>query len=106
MEYQDKSQIEEQKYMRAKKRIEEIRKFYKHLMVYVLVNFFISFFKVRDYMEDGDTFMEALSNFDVYIVWVIWGFFLLLNAIKTFNTSMILGSDWEERKIKEFMNEK
>ena len=106
MEYQTKDQIEEAKYLRAKKRIEQIKKFYKHVMIYLIVNLFISFFKVRDYMREGDTFMEALENLDVYIVWIIWGFFLLLQAVKTFNANMILGSDWEERKIKEYMNEK
>lgn len=106
MEYQDKNQREEKKYLRAKKRIEEIKKFYKHLMVYLVVNLFISFFKIKDYMEDGDSLIETLSYFDVYIVWVIWGFFLLLNAVKTFNANVFLGSDWEERKIKEYMNEK
>lgn len=106
MENNTKEQIQDAKYIRARKRIDEIKKFYKHLMIYIVVNLFISFFKVRDYIEDGDTFLESLTRFDTYIVWVVWGFFVLLQAIRTFNANMFLGSDWEERKIKEYMNEK
>ena len=106
MEHPTKEQLEENKYLRAKKRIDQLKKFYKSVMIYVIVNFFISFFKVRNYMDNGDSFLEALSNFDTYIVWIIWGFFLLLQAVKTFKADAFLGKNWEERKIKEYMNER
>jgi len=95
-----------QRYLRAKKKLEMIRKFYKHLIVYVVINLVISGFKIYDYMEDGDTFQEALFTFDTYITWLVWGAFVLLQAIKTFNSNVILGADWEEKKIRQYMNEK
>ena len=95
-----------QKYLLAKKRTENLRKFYKHLVIYVLVNSFISGFKIKDYVEGGFTFEEAFSQFDVYIVWLVWGAFVALQALRTFNSNLIGGADWEERKIREYMNEK
>lgn len=95
----------QQKYLRAKKRTEELRKFYKHVIIYVALNIAISAFKLRLYMRDGESFEEVMTRLDMYIVWVIWGVFLLLQAIKTYRSNVILGSDWEEKKIREFMNE-
>lgn len=106
MQNEKNSQAQEAKYMKAKKRIDEMRKFYKHLTVYLIVNLFISFFKINNYMDDGDTLLEALSTFDTYIVWMVWGFFLILQWVRTFNKNMFLGSDWEERKLRQYMNEK
>ncbi len=106
MEHLTKDQIEENKYSRARKRIEQLKKFYKYVMIYVIVNVFISFFKIRNYMDNGDSFLEALLNFDTYIVWIIWGFFLLLQAVKTFKAYAFLGKNWEERKIKEYMDDR
>lgn len=94
-----------QKYLRAKKRTDMIRKFYKHLAVYVIVNTIISFYKVRDYMRDGDSFEEAFLQLDTFIVWLVWGVFVILQAVRTFKSNVILGADWEEKKIREYMNE-
>lgn len=103
MKYQDEEM--NKRYLRAKKKTESIRKFYTHLIVYILANIAISTIKVREYMQDGDTFEEAFFQFDTFAVWMIWGVFVVLQAIKTFKTDAILGADWEERKIKELMNE-
>ena len=101
--YQDNPEIK-QRYLRAKKRTEAIKKFYKHLLVYFFVNSIISFYKVRGYMRGGDSFEEAFFQLDTFIVWIIWGVFVLLQALRIFKTNMILGSDWEE-KNQEYMNE-
>lgn len=106
MSNQSKHSMEESHYLRARKRLDEIKKFYRHLFIYVVINLLISGLKIRGYMQDGDTFMEALNTFDVYVVWLVWGFFVIVQAVRTFKTNVFLGADWEERKIKEFMNEK
>ena len=98
-------QEKNQRYLRAKKKMEMQRKFYKHLVVYLVVNIVISSVKIYDYMSEGDTFQEALFTLDTYLTWLIWGLFVLLQAVKTFKTDVFLGADWEERKIREYMNE-
>lgn len=92
-------------YQRAKKRTEALRKFYKHLVIYIVVNIAISVYKVHEYLEDGYSFEDALINIDTLAVWVVWGVFVLLQAFKTFNPSMFMGADWEEKKIRQFMDE-
>ena len=94
-----------QRYLRAKKQTEMIKKFYQHLVVYLVANIIISVYKVREYMGDGDSFEEAFFQLDTFIVWIVWGVFVILQAIKTFKTNAILGVDWEEKKIREFMDE-
>jgi len=36
----------EQKYIKAKKRVEELRKFYKHLAAYIIINFALNGFRL------------------------------------------------------------
>lgn len=94
----------EASYQRAKKRTEALRKFYKHLIIYVVVNFVISVYKVDEYLDRGYSFEDALWNIDTLAVWIVWGIFVLLQAFRTFNPNTILGTDWEERKIREYMD--
>lgn len=82
------------KLRRAKKRVEELKEFYTHLAIYCLV-------------------MPCLAVFN-YITtdfpWVIfpmlgWGFGLFAHAMKVFSVNPFFGKQWEERKIKQFMDE-
>jgi hypothetical protein len=95
----------EQRYILVKKRVEKVSKFYKHLAVYVVVNIFLtSVFIVGD-LNDGDTFKEAVFNYHNYKIWLFWGLGILYQALNVLGVSMIFNKSWEERKIKEFMNE-
>lgn len=82
----------EYRYKRAKEHVNEIKGFYTHAMVYALV---ISALALLNY--NTTTFP-----------WVLfpalgWGIGLLGHGLSTFGYPFILGKDWEERKIKEFM---
>jgi hypothetical protein len=94
-----------QRYQRAKKRTDQLRKFYKHLVTYIIVNLFISGYKILEYMDRGDSFEEAFLNLDTFIVWIVWGAFVALQAVRTFKPGIVMGADWEERKIREIMND-
>lgn len=86
----------ENKYIRAKERVEELKKFYGNLTAYVIV---ISGLAALNYWVDGWRYM--------WFLWAAfgWGIGLFFHAIRTFNLNPFFGKDWEERKIKEFMNE-
>lgn len=101
----DRNEERNASYQRAKKKTEALRKFYKHLVIYVVVNIAISTYKIYHYMEDGYSFEDALVNIDTLAVWIVWGAFVVLQAVRTFNPSMIMGTDWEEKKIRQIMNE-
>ncbi|MFY9241734.1 MAG: 2TM domain-containing protein [Polaribacter sp.] len=97
---------EEQRYILAKKRVEKVSKFYKHLAVYVVVNIFLSAIFIVGDINDGDTFNEAFFNYHNYKIWLYWGIGILFQMINTFGINYFFNKDWEERKINDYMNEK
>ncbi|SDR86658.1 2TM domain-containing protein [Polaribacter sp. KT25b] len=97
---------EEQRYILAKKRVEKISKFYKHLAVYIVVNIFLSAIFIVGDINDGDTFNEAVFNYHNYKIWLFWGIGIVFQALNTFGLTLFMNKDWEQKKIKEYMNDK
>jgi hypothetical protein len=98
-------ELEGLKYLRAKKKVEKIKGFYVHLSVYVAVNLFISGIIIYGLTyDDGDTFGEAFSNFGVYSTWVFWGIGVFFHWLGVFGFNSFFGGNWEEKKLKEFMD--
>lgn len=96
---------QEQQYVLAKKRVEKISKFYKHLATYIVVNIFLTAIFIVGDMNDGDTFKEAFLDYHNYKIWFFWGIGIVFQALNTFGLNMFFNKDWEQRKIKEYMNE-
>lgn len=98
--------IKEQQYIKAKKRVQDIKGFYSHLTVYVVINLFLSGIIIYGLSNDeGYDFPEVISNFGVYAVWLFWGIGLFFHWLGVFGFKNLLGKKWEEKKIKELMNE-
>lgn len=94
---------EEAQYMTVKKRVEELKKFYKHLTVYIVINLFISAMKIRRNLGNGETLEEAIFDFNTFAVWIFWGIAIVIQAFKLFGLNFMFGRDWEERKIRKYM---
>lgn len=95
---------QEQNYIKAKKRVKDIKGFYIHLTVYIIINIFISGVIIYGLMVSGDSFTQAFSNFGVYSTWLFWGIGMFFHWLGVFGFKSIgFGRDWEERKIKEMM---
>ena len=73
----------EQKYVLARKRVEKISKFYKHLASYVIVNTFLTAIFIVGDMNDGDSFNEALLDYHNYKIWFYWGIGIAFQALNT-----------------------
>ena len=101
----EKDLTQEQKYILAKKRVEKISKFYKHLATYVIVNSFLSAIFIVGDMNDGDTFMEAFFNYHNYKICFFWGIGIAFQALNTFGLSLFMNKDWEQKKIQKYMDE-
>jgi hypothetical protein len=74
--------------------VEEIKAFYSHLTVYILVNMGIA--ALNYYHDQWD------------VVWFIvplvgWGIGLVGHAIGTFGSNPFTNKNWENRKIQEIM---
>ena len=86
-----------ERYQRAQKQVENIKGFYGHLVSFVFVIFLLLVINLKYSPEYLWFFWPMLG----------WGIGLLFHGLKAFNYSPFLGKDWENRKIKEFMdNEK
>ncbi|MDG1397850.1 MAG: 2TM domain-containing protein [Polaribacter sp.] len=96
---------QEQNYIKAKKRVKEIKGFYIHLSTYVIINIFISGVIIYGLLSSGDSLNETITNFGVYSTWIFWGIGIFFHWLGVFGfKSFGFGKDWEERKIKEFMD--
>ena len=90
---------EEQKYIRAKKKVKSIKGFYVHLTVYLLVN---GFLLLSQASSSGG--WEVFWEWQSYNTAIFWGIGLAFHAFSVFGMDFILGKKWEERKINEVMN--
>ncbi len=89
---------EQDKYLQAKKRVNKIKGFYAHLFWYLVVNAFIAFMILKN------TDPEEMS-FWTFSTAIFWGIGLAFHAYGVFGKQFLFTKDWEERKIKEYMNE-
>ncbi len=95
---------EEERYLRAKKRVKEIQGFYWHLFWYLVVNLFITFGGTIRNLFNGDSFSVENFHFGTFSVWFFWGIGLAAHWLQVFGKHIIFSKNWEERKIKEFMD--
>jgi hypothetical protein len=100
---------EQTKYDRAKKRVDAIKGFYSHARAYVIVNLILLILRanVVSYIRGGefDTLdFQNWLNWNTYITPVLWGVGLALHGIFVFHGKINAIKNWEERKLKEFMD--
>lgn len=100
--------LENRKLKKAMQRVVEIKKFYKHVVAYGLINLFLAFVWNFSFKLVGDFVIS--NQFDggdhKYLpIWFLWGIFLVLHGVKTFAFPNVFGKDWEARKVDEFMQE-
>jgi hypothetical protein len=83
---------EEEKYLRAKRKVEKMKRFYKHLSSWMFTSLFLMvlFFVLR--MPPWITFVVVAG----------WGIGIAAEAVEVFGFPGI-DRNWEERKIKEEM---
>ena len=93
---------QEERYIRAKKRVKDIQGFYWHLFWYVVVNLFLTFGgSIRNIMN-GDSIELEHFDFGRFSVWFFWGIGLVAHWFQVFGKNIIFSKDWEDRKIKEY----
>ncbi|WBX70417.1 2TM domain-containing protein [Tenacibaculum retecalamus] len=95
-----------EKYIVAQKKVEELKQFYKHLSVYILVNLFFIARRIYKDIKLGDSLEEVFFDIDNYRFFFWWGIILVIHGVKVYSKQNLFSKNWEERKIKEYMNEK
>jgi len=81
--------LEEERFYQAQKRVKEIKKFYEHLTVYLLVNPIVIVVNLMT------------SPGYLYFIWSIlgWGIALILHGLTVFNFMPFFNKEWEEKQI-------
>ena len=91
----------DESYNLAYKRVKRIKGFYTHLVIFIVIN---SIVIINNSFQSSNTFLWSWKNFSTAL---FWGIGLLAHGLSVFGRNIFFGKSWEDRKIKEFMeNEK
>jgi hypothetical protein len=88
--------LDEIKYQEAVKRVKRIKGFYTHAAVYVVINIILL-------VVNGQNSSEGFFHWKNFATAIFWGIGLVAHGFSVFVPTMILGKDWEDKKIKELM---
>jgi len=82
-----------EKYKAAQRRVNEIKEFYFHLILYIVVNLILVIYNL------------ASTPDILWFIWPMagWGLGILSHACSVFFNGRRFGKKWEERKIKELI---
>ncbi|TDN83035.1 hypothetical protein DET49_1225 [Salegentibacter sp. 24] len=93
MEKQEPVYVQQEAYLRARKQVKAEREFYGNLTSYLIVIPVLGLFNYLSYSEFMWVVFPAIG----------WGIGVFFHGLSVFNHNLLLGKNWEERKIKELM---
>jgi len=89
--------MKDEAYERAKKKAHDIREFYNHLIIYIIVNAMLLIINL----------LTSPGAWWFYWVTIFWGIGIVWHAFSVFAEKGVFNKEWEDKKIKEIMeNEK
>ena len=86
--------MDDERYEKARKRVQEIKGFYSNLISYILINVLLIIINL----------VTSPGSLWFYWVTIFWGIAIVIHAVKTFVLKgKFLGEEWEQKKIREIM---
>lgn len=95
----DNSFEEQKRLEKARKKIEDIKGFYKHLAAYILVNIFLLVMSAAN-LDPGETFWR----WSTFMTAISWGVGLVAHGLSVYSRNIFFSKSWEEKKIQEYMD--
>lgn len=92
----------EERYERARKKVKDIKGFYTHLTVYLLVNAGIILLRMGIFQ--GGLVNLEVPDWTYFTTPFFWGIGLAFHGLYVFQHKFSFFKRWEERKIKEYMD--
>jgi len=98
---------DQEKYERARKKVNDIKGFHKHLTAYIIVNIILLLIKAN--IMDAFSDHEFDWNFESWLRWntygtaILWGIGLLIHGLYVYRHKFGFLKNWEERKIREII---
>ncbi|MDC6389421.1 2TM domain-containing protein [Maribacter sp. PR1] len=89
----------------AHKRLEELKGFYTHLTIYLVINTVLLILKFIGNSYYGETFMGPVWHFSTFATWFFWGIGLFFHGMKVFYGRTLFSKNWEERQLQKFLKE-
>ena len=85
--------FEQERYLRTRTRVQQIRNFYVHVAVYVFVNLLLLLINL------------LTGPFSLWFYWPLlgWGIALVVHAFLVYGVGGTCEKEWEERKIRQIM---
>ena len=98
-----------EKYIKAQMRVKQIKQFYRHLKVYLVVNilFFVAKFRFITFFNEQGIQDEGFYS---WIAWnaILWGIGLFVQWVYVFKWQKLKPSvmkDWEAKQMTKFLEE-
>ncbi len=109
--------VKQERYYKAKKRVEKEKGFYGHFTVYIVINIAIIIihrlvYLNLDTINPNHDFIQWL-NWNLIITPVLWGIGLVFHGVCVFKKNLsffkwfkhsVFSKEWEENKIKELID--
>lgn len=95
----------EYNYIRAKSKVDNLKRLYLHIAAYIIINCIVSIVKIWRNMNNGESFNEAVLDFGTFALWMVWGIAVAIHLFSVFGLDYILGKDWEAKRLKKYMDE-
>jgi hypothetical protein len=85
---------DQERYRRARRRVRQIRAFYLHFSLFMIVNIILHLIN----------FLATPRTYWAFWPLLGWGVGLLPHGLATYRWMPFVGKEWEERKIRELMD--
>ncbi|KQR95218.1 hypothetical protein ASG01_05050 [Chryseobacterium sp. Leaf180] len=95
----ENSENRSREYRAAYKQMKKEKGFYKHLVVYLLVNILILGVNLYEMYSGKDPWSWKILQLPFF-----WGIGLGAHALQTFSSDIRFGKRWEEKKINEILD--
>jgi hypothetical protein len=98
-------------YRKAQRRVQKLKRFYRHLNVYVVVNVIVVFFGLGGIDLLQTKTMDVDANFVPWLHWnvlsvpILWGIGLLIYGLCVFRPTLGFLEAWERRQLQKIMEE-
>ena len=85
---------QDEKYKRARNKVKELKGFYSNLTSYIIINLFLLIVNL----------ITSPNRLWFYWVTIFWRIGIAIHAFSVFGKKRMFGDEWEEKKIKEYID--
>ncbi|MCK8479521.1 2TM domain-containing protein [Psychroserpens algicola] len=92
---------ENKRFLEAKRKVQKIKIFYLHVMLYLIVIALISY---NFYILEGP-YTDVITGLNISVI-VFWTIFIVIHAWSVYKGRFLFNKSWEDKKIEKILEEK